>query len=77
MTKIFCDRYKTEIKGLKTMHTFDFPEEWTGELCEDCYKAFERFMKMEDSMYHTNYTSDILHDPNGNHGIERTTFGSR
>ncbi len=75
MTKIFCDRCETEIKGLKTMHTFDFPQEWSGCLCEDCYKAFESFMKMENSMYHTN--RDILHNPGSNHGIERMTFGSR
>ena len=45
-----------------------------GDLCEDCYKAFEAFMRMENSMYHTR---DILHNPGGDHGIERMTFGSR
>ena len=71
MTKTFCDRCKTEIKNRNTIHRFDFQGgEWDGELCDDCYKAFESFMKMEDNMYHTR---DI---PN-NHGIERMTFGSK
>lgn len=74
MTKLFCDRCKNEIRNCDTSHTFDFPEEWEGCLCEDCYKAFESFMRMENSMYHTR---DILHNPGGDHGIERMTFGSR
>ena len=74
MTKLFCDRCKNEIKNHNGMHTFDFPEEWEGCLCEDCYKAFEAFMRMDDSMYRTR---DILHNPGSNHGIEKMTFGSR
>ena len=74
MTKLFCDRCKNEIKNRNTVHTFDFPGSWKGDLCEDCYKAFEAFMRMENSMYHTR---DILHNPGGDHGIERMTFGSR
>ena len=69
MTKLFCDRCKTEIKNRNTAHKFDFQNSWEGDLCEDCYKAFESFMKMEDSMYHAN--------PVNHHGIERMTIGSR
>lgn len=70
MTKTFCDRCKTEIKNRNTVHTFDFKGgEWYGDLCDDCYKAFESFMKMEDNLYHS--------DPVYNHGIERSTFGAK
>ena len=68
MTKLFCDRCKNEIKNRNTAHKFDFQGEW------DCFKAFEAFMRMDNSMYHTR---DILHNPGGDHGIERMTFGSR
>lgn len=74
MTKLFCDRCKNEIKNRNTAYKFDFQGAWEGDLCEDCFKAFESFMRMDDSMYHTR---DILHNPGGNHGIERMTFGSK
>lgn len=71
MTKIFCDRCKTEIKNHNSVHAFNFEGSlgsWDGELCDDCYKAFESFMKMEDSLYHYNPS---------NHGIKKMTFGSK
>lgn len=75
MTKLFCDRCKNEIKNRNTAHKFDFQGEWEGDLCEDCYRAFEAFMRMDNSMHYTN--RDILHNPGGDHGIERMTFGLR
>lgn len=79
MTKLFCDRCKKEITNDIIAYHFHMFEgdscEITGiDICDDCHKAFESFMRMENSMYQTR---DILHNPGGNHGIERTTFGSR
>lgn len=74
MTKLFCDRCKKEITNNIIIYHFQTFEgnscEFTEiDVCDDCYKAFESFMRMEDSMYHAN--------PGNNHGIERMTIGSR
>lgn len=68
MTKAYCDRCKKEITNDLIIHNFsiyesDSPKLIAADVCDDCYKAFESFMKMEDSLYHTN--------PSSNHGIER------
>lgn len=75
MTKTFCDRCKKEITNdimIYHVHAFedDGCERVEADICDDCHKEFESFMKMEDSMYNTRNI------PN-NHGIERTTIGSR
>lgn len=84
MTKTFCDRCKKEITNDIIIYHFQTFEgnscEFTEiDVCDDCYNAFESFMKMEDSMYHANdhHYKDILNNPGNNHGIERTTFSSR
>lgn len=74
MTKLFCDRCKKEITDDMIIKHFsiyegDSPKLIVADVCDDCYKAFENFMKMEYSLYHTNSSN--------NHGIERTTFGSK
>lgn len=79
MTRTYCDRCKKEITNNMVIKHFsiyegDSPKLIVADICEDCYKAFEAFMRMENSMYQTR---DILHNPSGNHGIERMTFGSK
>lgn len=74
MTKTFCDRCKKEITNDIITHQFHMYEgdscEFTAvDICDDCYKAFESFMKIEYGMPCTN--------PVNNHGIERMTIGSR
>ena len=63
MTKIFCDRCKKEITNDIMTHQFHMYEgdscEFTGiDICDDCHKAFESFMKMEDGMSRTNRPTD-------------------
>lgn len=74
MTRTFCDRCKKETTNdliVNHIHIFecDSKEGINVDICDDCYKAFESFINMEDSLHHTN--------PGNHHGIERTTFGSR
>lgn len=70
MTRIFCDRCKKEITDDMIIKHFsiyegDSPKLIVADVCDDCYKAFESFMKMENKT------------DRSNHGIERMTFGSK
>lgn len=70
MIRTYCDRCKKDMTNDLIIHHFSMCEDdgldLTGyDICDDCYKAFESFMKMEDSSHRIN------------HGIERMTFGSR
>lgn len=75
MTKTFCDRCKREI----TKHAFhiNIDSQVNGDLCEGCFTDFGKFMDGENfgTTKIDNYSDPILH--RDNHGIERTTFGSR
>ena len=69
MTKTFCDRCKKEITKIEPVFHIEVSGQIKGDLCNDCFTAFGKFMDMEDILYHTN--------PVNHHGIERTTFGAK